>query len=292
LYFDQILIRTAPWGLFAFGAVYSAVRRFRRRGYDATLVPVLALAVCLAVMTIVPNKREHYMLPILPMWALFLAGFMDQAIPRARDAATAQAGGPTLEDDPAPAWAFDWPLKLALIFLVVAMGAAIAFWPSHARSGTAFGVLFLAVVGALAAYGVTAAWRRRTKRAVTVLFAVTSILAVGALPIVCRFYTHPCPLAPVIKIGHSIPPGLPVAEYGVKEPVLFLKLNRHVTFAADIDKAREFLQEPGRRYLITKPEHASALADLPGRTVSDVGIWVLEMNPYHPTRIVVLAVSP
>jgi len=76
---DQLLIRTAPWGVFALGAGDWAVRRFRRRGYHAALIPAAVLGIGLAIMALTPNRRAHYLLPLLPMWALMLGGFLDRA---------------------------------------------------------------------------------------------------------------------------------------------------------------------------------------------------------------------
>ena len=80
LYFDQILMGTLPWGLFAAGAVWWLVRRLRRVGYDRAAIPALVLGVCLLALTAIPNKRAHYMLPVLRMWALFLGAFVDQGL--------------------------------------------------------------------------------------------------------------------------------------------------------------------------------------------------------------------
>ncbi len=79
LYADRLFALTLPWSLFALGAVLQAAKRLWRKGFDMDAIPLVVLAVGLACMTLVPNKRAHYLLPILPFWALLLGTFIAQA---------------------------------------------------------------------------------------------------------------------------------------------------------------------------------------------------------------------
>ena len=270
MYFDQILLRTAPWGIFAAGAGYWVIRRFRRSGYDCTLIAPLLLAVCLLVLTVMPNKRSHYLLPILPMWALFLGGFMDRA--------AAVRGETAKEPDMPPAkvvrWTFDWPLLCCLIALLAAAVLAPFFWAALAPGGTVVAAMFFTVAALLAAYGVVAASRKRTARAVTMLFAIWALVAVAAFPLLTRYVIErPQGLSGLHRIAESIPAGAPLADYDAREEYLCFKLNRPIVFAQNKEDVRKFLHKEGSLYIILRPESVKEVQGLTEKPLREVGTW-------------------
>jgi len=288
LYIDQILFRTAPWGIFSVLAAYHAARTLKSEGCTTRAIPAVVLTVCLTAMTILPNKRAHYLLPILPMWAIFLGGSIETALSHT----DADHGGTTgsTRQTRLLRWAFDWPLRITLLLLVVAMGAALVAWPLLARSGWRLAIAAALAVAAIAVWGCVAAWRGRKTTAVVGLFAAVSALAIAAYPLATRFCLEPYPREPVLEISRAIPPGVPVAGYGVDFPLLYFTLDRPVVFALDQDRLREFARTPGRRYVITTPENVALVKELAGERTREVGTWQIRNS--KPPGVIVLELSP
>jgi 4-amino-4-deoxy-L-arabinose transferase-like glycosyltransferase len=175
-YFDQVLMRTVPWGFFVVGAAIYLVRRMRRTGYDVVAVPGVVVAVCLVSLTILTNKGAHYLLPVLPMWALLLGMFADRAL--------AGCGGdaePGAEGVPCRTFASTLGLCLALV-ATMAAGGAVYLGPRVHGHATAV-VAFFVLLAGLSAAGLGALVRRRTSLAFGVLCAALVLAAAALYPI-------------------------------------------------------------------------------------------------------------
>ena len=292
-YANQLAVYTAPWSLFIVGAAYAAVRRARRSGYDQSLIPVAVLVVGLVGLTIMPNKKLHYLLPMLPMWALFIGMFLDRAAPPGPSTNTA-SGSEQDAPSPAPRWLFTVPLYICLAGFAV--GAIVFLVTRRPETGFAPALLILfAGVAALSAYGAVVAFRGRTARAVGVLIMAALVLAAAAHPVLNHFVRKPDPRRGVIEeIARLVPPDAPLAGYRMPASasfeMLFFTLNRPVRFLQREGELNAFLQEPGPRYLIVRPKQVAKVTELSRRDVREVGRWLLRKG--KKTNIVLLEAAP
>ncbi len=283
-YPDVLLRNTAPWGLFALGAAWAAIRRARRSGYDRTAIPALSLLACLAALSCLPNKTARYLLPLIPMWALFLAGYLD----RAADA----AGSP--DEEPAPRCLFTWPLVLCLAFVVAAVAGLAICWVPPLGAGRVIPGLAYGAVGVAVAYAVASAWRGKWPAAVGGLLLAVLLVALPYTAATWRLYRKPDPeFALVREMDRAIPPGMPIGAFGTStkrgSDILFFVLNRPVTFLADSAALADFLHGPGPRYLIVgTPELSRVLSTLP-YPPRPIGNWIL---PKSQLGVTVLAIEP
>jgi len=264
LYFDQLLLRTAPWGIFAAGASRWVFRDWRRNGFTCETVPAFVLIVCLVVMTIVQNKRAHYILPALPMWALFLGGFIDRAVARRTQSAPAGEGTPA---DP-PAWGFDWPLRVALIGLsIVGLLSPFAWW-TFARGGRLAGTAVSVTVAVVAGVGAAFAWRGKASRAFLMFIVALVVGFASVYPLVLpHFYRASPDGAAVASIARAVPAGLPVADYGVRNEYLSFKLNRHIVYVGTIEDLIRFLAAQPRCCVLIPTDRVPALVEKAARPV-------------------------
>jgi 4-amino-4-deoxy-L-arabinose transferase-like glycosyltransferase len=286
LYADQLLLRTAPWSLFCVGAIYWLIRRLRRSGLDLAVVPFLAFAVCVIVMTFIPNKREHYLLPILPLWSLFLAGFLDSAASERQ--APSQEGGAA---SAIPRWAFELPLYVCLSMFALVAPAGAIWWLLSKHAGKAAGVATAIVVCAAAAAGICFALRRAKTRAVGMLMVAAIVLAVSAVPVVERFIPRPAPeIEMSAQIAAAIPPGASIAEYGIGDEYLFFKLNRDVTFIHEKEELAEHLKKPGSLYLIVAKARLAEVQKMLSRPPTAVNNW--QAGSDEKDAVSMLVISP
>jgi 4-amino-4-deoxy-L-arabinose transferase-like glycosyltransferase len=282
LYVDQILIMTAPWALLAPGAAWWTVRRTKRLGYGLATVPGLVFAVFFVMLTALPNKRIHYALPVLPMWALLLAAYADQAASPER---LEGLGG-------ARAWrrGFELPLRAMLCAVVAAMVVGPFLWASHAHSGKAAAAAVFVLVGAVALWGLLESIGGRVQRAMVLLFAALLVLAVARTPLEARSYYSPDRYAWARQISQAIPRSAPVAVYEVGSELLCFKMDRPLVFAQDEEGVRAFLAQPGARYLVTRTALVPTVTGLTGRAIKQVGTWQAEGEQFAP--FTVLLVEP
>jgi len=276
LYFEEVLAKTAPWGIFAVGATYWAIARFRRVGFDCAAVPPLVFGVSILVLTVISNKRVHYLLPAVPLWALFLGGFVDRAV-TVRGRGAAQTGQ---SPERIPRWGFDWPLGLCLVLLPLLLAAVSYFWITRAHGATVLGVATCVVGAALAAYGAVSAFRLRMGRATEMLFLACAVLGAPAYPLVVRGFG--APLEEILgarQIVAHIPSGAPVAGYRVGDEYLYFKLNRPALFARTPEDLVLFLdefRESEPRYLIVRTEDVDQILLLAPRPLLKVGTWKVD----------------
>ena len=290
-YFDRLVLTTLPWSLFAVGAVIYVVRRFRRAGYGVWAVPALTLGVCVVILTLTLNKRAHYALPLLPMWALFLSAFMDAGASRPRSTTSARPDAEVLDGERLLRWSFDWPLRGVLLCILALLLIAPVYWVSHAHSGKVIGAAALIAAAAAAACGVVASWRGNLRHAVDALLTTVVFLTIIGHPLITRSYLKaPEELKAITQITRAIPADVPVGEYRVPCEILYLKMNRRVAFLHDEAELRAFLQGRGERYLIARAQDDAALAQLAGRPLRVVGAW--PMGGKGEISAVVLATSP
>ena len=280
----QLLRGTGPWGLFALGAGWAAVRRVRRSGYDRTLIPALTLATGLVALSLSPSKRSHYLLPLIPMWALFLAGYLDQAA-----GAEGAAGSP--RDGPAPRWLFVWPLRLCLVVVIATVATLAVRWVPGLGAGRVVPWLAYGAVGAATAYGILCAWRGRSSAAVGALLLAVLLVALVGQAAYWRLYRKPDPeFASARELGRAIPPGAAIGALETGSEILFFVLNRRVTFLPDSYPAMlAFLRQPGPHYLIVRTQR---LADLQGVLPAPprrIGEWTFPQDKVNAT---LLAIEP
>jgi len=266
LYADQLLLRTAPWGIFALGASWWTVRRVRRTGYDSAAAPAFFLLVCLAIMTLVPNKREHYLLPVLPMWSLFIGGFLDRTLALREGAEEAREG------EYAPKWLFEWPLRLCLALFLAAAVALAGFWGAFTGRDLAAGILLCAAVAGLAAYGLGVGWRARSGRSLAMLFSICFLVMATAYPLTLEVFNPPMrDLVELRRAALAIPPEAQGADLDARSPYLCFKLNRPLTYVKDAQEACRFLDGAGRRFLLLSSAAAGEVKGMTARPVREAG---------------------
>lgn len=272
LYMVALPAQTLPWVAFIGGAAYWSYRRLRHAGFDRAFIPAFVCTACLVVMTIVPTKRPHYLLPMLPFWLLWLAGFVDAGL------SLRSAGASRLEDGPdrAPKWAFEIPLAGALVGLIAVLAWLIIFWTGDAHAHKTAGALIIAVIAGIATAGLVFTIRRRFEPAVWTLALALSAMAVAGYPVFLPGFNEPAPeYAAAHEIAGLIPRGDPVADYDVRDPLICLDLDRNVTFVDDLEGVGEFVSGPGPRFVLVKPKYAASIAALSGGRIAVLGVWNL-----------------
>ncbi len=198
---DEMFARTVPWAAFIFGAGYWTVRKVRREGYSAAVVPGLTAAVGLIALTILPNKRAHYLLPVAPFWMLLLGMFLDRAL-ACRTEGETEPSGLGLRS-----WTFEWPLGICLGLATPAAVAASVYLGRHVHGGGTVLTVFFAGMAVLSGAGLYALLRRRARRAFVILCAVAVLVAVAAQP-VSTLYSPPGVSERALPL---LSPGVPVS---------------------------------------------------------------------------------
>ena len=276
LYLDQIILWTLPWCFFAIGAGWSALRRLRRTGFGFQAVPPTFLIVSLALLTLVPNKRAHYLLPILPMWALFLGGYLEQL-------ASSIRVGRTDSPDAAPAAShaplglFLWPLRAILWSLLASALILPMVWILQYRDGAVLVATLGAIVITLATLGLTFIARQRADSGARVLAMAAMLIALTAYPIMAHWVWTPSNnISDIKELAQNIPSDAPIAAYGVKDEMLFFMLNRPVAFISDMDTLQFFMRKPGTRYLIVQDKKEAGSHPASAGQVDDENLWSIK----------------
>jgi 4-amino-4-deoxy-L-arabinose transferase-like glycosyltransferase len=273
LYLDQLLLRSAPWGIFSVGAVYWAIRRAKRRGYDIAAAPALFLLVSLTIMTLTPNKREHYLLPLLPMWSLFIGSFLDHML------ALRQGGGRDDSAEQVPRWMFEWPVRSLLVAGIAGAGSLAVYWIFSTRKDLAAGITLCAALALLAAWGASAAWRARNDRTLAVLFSICVLAMATAYPLTLKALNPPMEERLAARqVEQSVPAGVPLADFDVRNPYLSFKLNRPVNFINSPKELAAFLNQPGRRYLLSSKPSLMSLNAMTRRQIRQVEKVTIESH--------------
>jgi 4-amino-4-deoxy-L-arabinose transferase-like glycosyltransferase len=290
LYVDQLLLGTAPWSIFVFGAAHLAVRRLRRAGLEFASAAALTVAIEFLVLTATPNRREHYLLPLLPVWSLLLAWFMDQATVclAQRGDVRSVAGVP---DGILFRRGFLWPLAGLLVLSVAAGITGAVAWVYFAHSGVAAGVLVMLLVAALAVAGLIMLRRHCITYAVGLLFASALVASAGLHPMLSEgVFQMVKKHEQMIEIAQTIPREGQVAAYDVHHEFLYFQLNRPVVFAQGLDDLGKFLEGDGIRYVITQEYHAQDVVGLAPRPIFAIHTWRLET--ITPITVTVLKEAP
>jgi hypothetical protein len=271
---DQLLVRSAPWALFGIGALYAQVRALRKRGLTTYTLPAVVFLVAFIAMTLLPNKREHYLLPILPFWALTIGGFLDRCATAEGAAGQAEAEAPALGRR-SRWWLFEAPLWVVLAVPALALPIAVAVPQLRATMGVP-AIIVGAALMTVSAWGLLSLRRGRHERAIWAILAATlfGVAALNAL-FVDAHYPEDASVAAARQIGRQISAGAPVASYGVTDETLFFALNRPVAFLYEQAGLRDFLQKPGTRYALVDVARAPSLRPLAAGAVEKVGQWKL-----------------
>ncbi len=174
---DEMFAKTVPWSLFIFGAGYWIIRKVRREGYSVAVVPALTVAVCLVALTILPNKRAHYLLPVAPFWALLLGMFLDRAVACRAEGETEPCGLGV------PKWTFDWPLGLWLGLMAPGGVVAAVYLARHLHGGGVPMAALFAVLGVVSGVGFVSLLTGRARRAFVLSCAVAVLLLAAVQPV-------------------------------------------------------------------------------------------------------------
>ena len=280
LYFEQLILLTLPWSVFAAGAFRWSWKKFRAEGFGIQLAPAVLTAVVLAVMTCVPNKRPHYLLPMLPLWSILLGGFIDRAI------AARSAAGAAAADSP-PKWALDRPLRGALVGVCVAAAATCVYVAAFSRVNVAASAAFLVPAFAASAAGLVFALRKRLEAAFTLLAASTIAIMASAYPALMPSMHRESPETPAAREAAAVvPAGVAVADYKVQNEYLCFKLARPIAWPADVTEVARFLEGAGPRCAIVGLDDETAVRGASTRPLRCLGSWDVE-----GLRMVVLETS-
>jgi 4-amino-4-deoxy-L-arabinose transferase-like glycosyltransferase len=181
---DEVFAKTLPWSIFIFGAFYWSVRKARREGYSAALVPALTVAVCLIALTILPNKRAHYLLPVAPFWALLLGMFLDRAL------ACRLEGGREPCGLGLKGWTFEWPLGVCLGLLALGCAATAYYLRNRLHGYGLAAVVYFSLLALLSAAGLYSLLKGRARRAF-VVFCALCVLVLASVNVVSTLYAPP-----------------------------------------------------------------------------------------------------
>ncbi len=277
LYIDQIILRTLPWSAFAAGAWLWSWRRLRKDGYATAVIPAVISAAALVVMTFVPNKRPHYLLPMLPLWALLIGGFLDAAW--TGESAT---GGRRL-----PKWAFELPLGVCSAGITLASAGALVYWLGWGANRTVWGAVMLAVVVALGLAATAAAWRERFGRSLVMLAAASTVLAISMYPVIIPGLTRNSAAEVAAReLAASIPAGVRLADYRVVDEYMCFKLDQKIEFPRDEASLAAWVAG-GPGCVIAPAGDEAVVREACGGAVERVSAW--DVKGFN---VVVLAVNP
>jgi len=289
-YAEQLFLFTVPWGIFAAGAFYFVTRHVKNTGYTiGSIAPTILIGSFLGLM-IVPNKRDHYLLPILPMWALFIAAFLDQTITRGLPKVSSKSGEID-SNEFTLRWLLFWPLQICLIGIalcaILSPIIGISLLPSSTRMLV---IIACAGIATLTTYGVRAAYRGQIQTAVNILFVTVAIPCALYYPIMSRYYWQQNTETTVVShIARKIPLGVPIAEYNVNCPLLYFTMNRPVSFLQDTEALSLYLKSPGRRFILLKSTETSQVNNLCSRPLREIGTWSLDKENMKVTVLELLS---
>jgi 4-amino-4-deoxy-L-arabinose transferase-like glycosyltransferase len=271
----DLLYRTGPWSVFVVGAAWAGVRGFRRRGYDRAAIPAVVFLIALLGLSVVPNRRAHYLLPVMPMWALLLAGYLDEAV---RRAAPQEAGS----GDHWPRGLrrlCDWPVRLVLAGLLAAAGTAPFLWYRRASGGLAWVVLACVPVLVAAAHGLVASFRRRPLVAVWTLVLTVAGAMVAAGPLYRRHLVQPdLDFVAGRAMAALLPADAPIGIYGCPGLTLFA-LNRSAAYLRRDGALRDFLKQPGPCYVVSYGAERDEIERVSPVPLRRVGRWPQQEKP-------------
>ena len=269
LYIDALLVWTFPWALFAAGAAAVMLRRIRQVGIDGVSVPAIVFVACLAAMILVPNKRPHYLLPIVPLWALWLGMYLHEVA-----ASTART------------WQFHRALTLPLyiyfsllLYLAIALLACMAGlgavpWAKLSSCSPIRLIAPVLLVAMLAGGGLVATWRGSRRIALWFLLTTTLLVtAVGYPTLATCFWEQEPEIASANAAAWSIPRGCPLGEYGADSELLHFKLNRPVVHLTGGDDLCSFLTQPGPWCLLVPSREVVPVREMSPRTLRELGTW-------------------
>jgi 4-amino-4-deoxy-L-arabinose transferase-like glycosyltransferase len=268
-YFSALPSQTLPWVVFAVGAIWIVASRWRRTGYDVACVPAAVLVAALAVLTAVPNRRVHFLLPVLPFWALLLGSFLDRATP----ASPPGVAGVAEETPAALRHLRDWPLRLCLLALLAA-GLAGPFVVRRWMPGGLWLAIPLGLaVAVAAACGLVASCRGRAATAVWTFLLAGAGLTILGHPLVRRAVSRPCAgVVAARKIEELVPRGAPLGVVDCPAITRFL-MSRSVTLLTTDESQRAFLRGPGTHYLAVGPVALGDIQQVSPAPVRVLGRW-------------------
>jgi len=270
-YFYELILRTLPWSLFSVGAILWTVRRLKSNGYGLAVVPAVVTLVEVGVMTFVPNKRPHYLLPSLPMWSILLGGFIDWSA-AFRDH-VADKIDPIIEEE-MPPWAFERTLLFILGFATVVSAVSIPFWLAYSHSGRLIGAAVALATSMIAGTGFRAVRREEIAVGVWLLFATVLVLTISAYPVFFLGSMEPTTeIRGVKSISVSLADDRPIADFGVRDPYLCFGSANEVTFISDAEKLRKFVDEVGRCYVVASKDDPRIPSELGNNEVKFLGTW-------------------
>jgi hypothetical protein len=126
-------------------------------------------------------------------------------------------------------------------------------------------------VALLGAWGSLAAARAQDEKALAILFSICVLIMAAQYPLTLKALNPPMPERDAVRqLEGSIPPGAPLADFDVRNAYLSFKLNRPVTFIDTPEELAAFLNQPGRRYLLSSTLSLMSLSSITRRRVREV----------------------
>ncbi len=271
-YIEHLFAMTLPWSIFGIAASYSFVRRFRRREHTYVLIAPLILIIGLVIMTVFPNKRDHYMLPILPLWALFIGMFLARQ-GEGSDAADGDNAGQVAGSSRVAYWLVRQPLFIILGgFAIGGLAASIILvWLMPAAKLITSLVCLL--IAALGAYGARASWHARRAAAVWSLVSTVFITAVAWHPIKYELSSDNQEIVAIRNIDALLPVGARVVDYRTESELLDFKSDRAVTHIWDDKSLHNFLSGKGDHYVFLQSKDRAEMNAVAGHSLRQLGTW-------------------
>jgi len=275
LYFDQLLIKALPWSLLTPGAIWWSIKEIREGNKDHRIVPFLTFAGGITFLTIVQNKRPHYMLPIIPMWAIMVAAFIEYSLLFKKERLSKNG--------------FYYPL---LFFLAIWSIAAVVFFillgsmvflgrgilidgvfKGWQEEGLMWMMALLAISSFISIAGIRLI-KKDAGKALLVLFILASFLSITIPTFLGRYFPeNEKEIKTVEDIISIIPVGVRVGTLNARYEYLYFKLNRRVRFFKDADELEAFIKEPGIEYVILENKNLEMMRELIGNRLVIKGKW-------------------
>jgi 4-amino-4-deoxy-L-arabinose transferase-like glycosyltransferase len=247
-----VMVGFFPWAVFLGPTLLDTVQRIRRRDRGRSGVVLLScwFGTWFIFWSICKTKLPHYLLPAYPALALLTGCFVDRWLSE-------------------PASVKPWWLRNAWIWMIlVGVSMMIALPIVAARYMPGEGILGL--VGLVPLLGGAWCWwatARGRHQAAVIGFALSAVVFLTAIfgfasLRVDRHQNAPSMLA-AIRADGAEPATVPLATYGFfRESIVYYAhraAGRPVTLCDSMQQLRQFLDRPGRCYVITKSEYESGI---------------------------------
>lgn len=275
-YLSRAPVYLLPCSAWAPFAIWWSVKRLCREGDWARAYPALVSVAIFAILSVVNNRRIHYILPAVPFAALMVGNFLSAHM-------DAHEGEPWFR-------AVKWP-ALALLVAAPLVGAGVAIArPGSLSGGFALVLAALVAVTVASAVGIHFGLDGGLRSAVGMV-VVAWLLLVGAVwPSTLLYYWLPDDEIALSKeAAANVTPGVPVglgSSY-LRDTIAFCLPGTPVALRTEEDMAR-FAAGPSEKFIIAQERFLPAIKEAGAARIRVVG----RLNDDREERVLMLRVLP